>query len=164
MNELHEQYRITDTHFFFWNTPYSQWHSSEFEEDGIVYENAEKYMMVQKAKLFDDNEIVEKMLRTTNPKTVKSLGRQVKNFSDSIWIENRMKIVERGNYLKFTQNPKILEFMKKHKDLILVEASPHDKIWGIGIHFNDERVLNEKNWKGLNLLGKALMTVRDEII
>jgi len=166
MVELTEQYRQTDSHFYFWNTIYSQWYTSknQFEEDGLIYPNAEKYMMVQKAIFFNDDKIYQEMLKTNNPKEVKALGRKVKNFDEEKWNSAKEDIVTRGNYLKFTQNDNLLETLLEHKDLILVEASPVDKIWGIGLHFSDDKVLDESKWRGKNLLGKCIMKARELIL
>lgn len=157
--------RITDTHIFFWNSVYSQWYTTynnggQFIENGIVYPNAEKYMMMAKAKLFNDMEVFDEMSKTDNPRMVKALGRTVKNFSESEWDKHKIDIVTRANVLKFSQNNDLLEILKMHKDKIIVEASPYDKIWGIGLHFDDDKVLYEHLWEGENLLGKCIMNAR----
>jgi len=166
MDKLTEQYRQTDSHFYFWNTIYSQWYTSknQINDNGVSYPNAEKYMMVAKAKHFDDDKILEKMLKTDNPKEVKALGRRVKNFNDESWDKVKEDIVTKANYLKFKQNSDLLKILMEHKDLILVEASPVDKIWGIGLHFSDNKVLDESKWRGKNLLGKCIMKARDLIL
>jgi len=158
--------RKTDKYIFFWNTIYSQWFIRPrlISENGIFYQNAEKYMMAKKAELFKDDEILQQILRNSKPKIIKSLGRQVKNFDENVWNEHKLDIVTRGNYLKFTQNKDLLEIMIKDKDYILVEASPYDKIWGIGLHFDDDDVLDENKWKGQNLLGKCIMKAREQIL
>ena len=166
MDKLTEQYRQTDTHFYFWNTIFSQWHTSnnQFTEDGITYPNAEKYMMVMKAKTFGDESILKQMLDTDNAREVKALGRKVKGFNDNHWDLVKEEIVTQANYLKFTQNPNLMKKLVEYKDLILVEASPADKIWGIGLHFTDDKVLDESQWKGKNLLGKCIMNARELIL
>ena len=158
--------RITDTHIFFWNSVFSQWYTSEnqFEENGIIYHNAETYMMIQKAKLFNDQETLEKMYKALNPRMVKFLGRQVRSFDEYMWNKHKLNIVTRANFLKFTQNQEFLGILKKYKNHIIVEASPEDAIWGIGLHFSDDRVLDEKYWRGQNLLGKCIMDVRENIL
>ena len=161
--------RITKTHYYFWNTIYSQWYISNdkdylFEENGIGFITAEHYMMYYKAIVFCDFETADKILKTIHPKDVKRLGRLVKNYDDSIWNEKRFDIVVSGNILKFSQNPKLLKDLKKYTDKIFVEASPDDKIWGIGLHYDDDRVLDEELWQGQNLLGKAINKVIDILL
>jgi len=167
MTERQKPGRITDTHIFFWNSIYSQWYTTynnqggQFIENGIVYPNAEKYMMMAKAKLFNDTEVFDKMSKTDNPRMVKALGRMVKNFSESEWDKHKINIVTQANVLKFSQNSDLMKILKEHKDKIIVEASPYDKIWGIGLHWDDDRVLYENLWQGENLLGKCIMRARD---
>lgn len=140
---------------------FSQWYPSKFEENGILYLTAEHYMMAGKAKLFKDDEILSRILESTNPKLVKDLGKKVRNFNAKIWDENKFEIVKQGNFLKFSQNEKMKDFILSTSDKILVEASPYDKIWGIGMLETEENVENPLQWRGENLLGFALMEVRD---
>lgn len=142
---------------------FSQWFKSGFVKDGVAYNTAEHWMMSQKAKLFGDNEILEKILETNDPGQVQILGRKIKNFDPKIWYENSFNIVFEGNYHKFSQCHDLKEFLLNTKDSILVEASPLDRIWGIGLAEEDERSANPYLWKGLNLLGFALMEVRDRL-
>lgn len=156
--------RITKTHYYFWNTIYSQWYMSKnkdylFEENGVKFITAEHYMMYHKALIFSDNEIANKILETLHPRDVKALGRLVKNYDDKLWSKVRFDIVTQGNILKFSQNQDLMDDLIKYQDLIFVEASPVDVIWGIGLHYEDDRVLDEKQWKGQNLLGKAINKV-----
>jgi len=141
----------------------SQWWPSEFVENQVVYKTAEHYMMAQKAKLFNDLDIFEKIISKTLPKDVKDLGRQIKNFDAVIWDENKCQIVKQGNYLKFSQNELLKHFLIQTKNKILVEASPADAIWGIGLAEDDSKSKNPNEWRGENLLGFALMEVRDNI-
>ena len=159
-------YIKTSTHLYFWNSIYSQWFTSKKQifENGNYFNNAEKYMMYHKALVFNDTEIAKEILNSYDPKTIKALGRKVKNFNDEVWNQHREKIVTQGNYLKFTQNYEFLQELLKDRDLILVEGSPFDKIWGVGLHYNSEEIKNEKNWNGLNLLGKCIMNARDIIL
>ena len=118
-------------------------------------------MMAEKALLFGDKEIYEQIIESEKAGKVKELGRQVKHFNQRIWEENRHEIVVRGNFHKFSQNPELSEFLRNTKDRVLVEASPIDRIWGIGLAQNDENVEIPYFWNGLNLLGYALMETRD---
>lgn len=141
----------------------SQWHYSPFSVEGVKYLTAEHYMMGKKALLFNDNEIYEKVMKTVQPSDVKSLGRKIKNFDEELWSSKCFDIVVNGNYHKFSQNHKLKEFLAKTGDKVLVEASPYDCIWGIGLEEEDSRCLDVKSWRGKNLLGFALMEVRDMI-
>ncbi|TFB31329.1 NADAR family protein [Pedobacter alluvionis] len=141
----------------------SQWWSSPFVENDITYQTAEHYMMAQKALLFRDQEIFEKILTKNSPKDVKDLGRQIKNFDVENWDAHKFDIVKQGNLLKFSQNQALKLFLLQTKSKILVEASPVDGIWGIGLAEDHADAKIPKNWIGLNLLGFALMEVRDEI-
>ncbi len=109
---------------------FSQWFTGKFEENGIVYKTAEHYMMAGKARLFNDAEILEKILQASTPNQVKALGRKVKNFDPNVWNEHKYEIVKQGNLLKFSQNNKYKDFLLSTGDKILVEASPYDTIWG----------------------------------
>ena len=140
---------------------FSQWFESKFEINGIEYLTAEHFMMAEKVLLFNDKVIHQQIIESSNARKVKDLGRQVKNFNQQIWEENRFEIVVRGNFHKFSQNPKLSEFLRNTKDLILVEASPVDTIWGIGLAQNNADAENPNFWNGLNLLGYALMQTRD---
>lgn len=142
---------------------FSQWFTGKFEENGIVYKTAEHYMMAGKARLFNDPEILEKIVQASTPNQVKALGRKVKNFDPKVWNEHKYEIVKQGNLLKFSQNQKYKDFLLSTNDKILVEASPYDTIWGIGMLETDSRAENPLLWNGENLLGFALMEVRDEL-
>ncbi|MEZ4961482.1 MAG: NADAR family protein [Saprospiraceae bacterium] len=141
----------------------SQWYEIKFEYEGNTFLTAEHWMMAEKAKLFGDKAVLEKILNCNSPKEAKSLGRKVKNFDEKIWTENSERIVINGNYLKFKQNKELWEYLNGTCDKILVEASPYDKIWGVGMKNGDTGIENPGNWKGLNLLGYALMEVRDKL-
>lgn len=144
-------------------TCFSQWWLSSFEVENVTYKTAEHWMMAKKAELFNDNEIAEKIILADSPAEAKKLGREVKNYVDSVWLENRFEIVRQGNFYKFSQNKSLKEFLINTKERILVEASPVDPIWGIGMATDHKEVNNPEKWKGLNLLGFALMEVRDEL-
>ena len=144
-------------------TCFSQWWISPFVVEGITYKTAEHWMMAKKAELFNDNEILEKIIQTISPAEAKKLGREVKNYVDSVWLENRYEIVKQGNLHKFNQNLDLRTFLMNTKDRVLVEASPVDVIWGIGLASDHKDIHNSEKWQGLNLLGFALMEVRDEL-
>lgn len=139
-----------------------QWWQQPFTIDGITYCCAEQWMMTSKARLFLNNKALEtKILKTKDPKAVKALGREVRNFDKNTWNENKVEIVKRGNIAKFSQNPDLKEYLLSTGNKVLVEASPYDDIWGVKLAARDKAILNPNNWIGENLLGFILMEVRD---
>lgn len=145
---------------FFYKSKLSQWHIVDFVVDGIKYNCCEQYMMAQKALLFNDKETYYKIMKATHPREQQSLGRIVKGYDQKIWDDNKYNIVRNGNYHRFKQNKQDLEWLFATEGT-LVEASPVDRIWGVGLASNDPLIQDEKNWKGQNLLGKALTEVRE---
>ncbi|KAF2153720.1 DUF1768-domain-containing protein [Myriangium duriaei CBS 260.36] len=155
---------------YFWRefeVPYgflSQWFACPFTVDGTTYATTEMWMMVQKARIFGDSEAEQQMLATDDPETQRDLGRKVKGYDGKIWDQHKSRVVEDGNYHKFTKTRH--DALMKVKllatgDRELVEASPTDRIWGVGFAV-DEAGQNRDKW-GLNLLGKAIMMVRDRL-
>lgn len=142
---------------------FSQWFPCQFEEKDIAYASAEQYMMTEKARLFNDRETASEILKSDNPKQAKELGRKVKNFDSQRWDEHKYEIVKRANLLKFSQNQQYKDFLLSTDEKILVEASPYDTIWGIGLLESDPKAKNPIQWRGENLLGFGLMEVRDEL-
>jgi len=140
-----------------------QWWPSPFELEGQVYPTAEHYMMAEKARLFGDHETARRILAALTPSEAKALGRTVAGFDNSIWKSHRFEIVVRGNEAKFRQHPILLDYLLSTGYRILVEASPVDPIWGIGLAENDQNAGVPYAWKGLNLLGFALMEVRETL-
>jgi ribA/ribD-fused uncharacterized protein len=116
--------------------------------------------MFKKALLFNDDSIAKTIITTDDPKKIKSLGRQIKNFNQNIWDKNKIDIVTLGNILKFSQNDSIKIKLISTDPSILVEASPYNKIWGIGLSKENALITNKSLWPGQNLLGKVLMKVR----
>lgn len=159
--------KTTDTMVLFWGNKdiYSNWHPSMFtDEDGIIYKNSEQYMMYKKAMLFGDTNIAKQVLWTSDPRKMKELGRRVKNFNEKTWAANRVQIMVVGCYLKFTQNKDMGDALLATGHKTIVEASPYDKIWGIGLGEEDPRALNPNQWDGHNLLGISLMLVRQKMV
>jgi len=151
------------TYHFFWNGPFSQWYKSEFTEDGKKFCTAEQYMMYRKAMLMGDPNTAARIMQTNNPKVQKMLGREIQGFNSQLWDENKEQIVYEGNMLKFTQNPELKEILMDTGESIIVEASPVDSIWGIGMDADHALRTEPSKWPGLNLLGKAIMKVRDTL-
>ncbi len=141
----------------------SQWYPAPFTVDDTTYHTAEHYMMAQKAKLFKDQTTFEQIIHVTSPKEAKLLGRQVKNFDQSAWEKHRLAIAVKGNYAKFSQSESLKSFLLQTGDAVLVEASPVDTIWGIGMAEDNPNASDPEKWKGLNLLGLALMEVRRKL-
>lgn len=141
----------------------SQWYKCRFCVNGSMFTSAEQYMMAQKAALFQDKKTFEMIMDTNDPRKCKALGRKVQGFNDKIWDTAKYKIVLDGNYLKFSLNDELKRFLLSTGDEILVEASPYDKVWGIGMYENNVNATNPALWKGENMLGFALMEARDII-
>lgn len=152
-----------NNYIFFWGGIFSQWFKSNFEIDNIQYSSAEQYMMAEKARAFNDKESLDKILSTKNSRKQKELGRKIKNYDDEVWSKIRYEVVVKGNYAKFTQNENLKNQLLDTGNKIIVEASPYDTIWGIGLSEFDESRFNEDLWRGKNLLGKAIMQVREMI-
>lgn len=154
---------------FFWGhqTPgpgyLSQWWPSPFTVDGITYATAEHYMMAGKARLFGDEKTAAAIIASSHPRRAKDLGRRVRDFDEQTWQDNRVAIVTQGNEAKFAQNKELLDYLLGTRDRILVEASPLDRVWGIGLTATDPRAEDVSAWQGQNLLGFALMTARDAL-
>lgn len=141
----------------------SQWWPVNFEEEGIVYKTAEHYMMVGKAKVFKDDEMIERIIDCETPKEAKAFGREVKNFDAAVRDQHKYQIVVKANVLKFSQNPELKAFLLDTGNRVIVEASPRDLVWGIGLGEHNPKSQNPHTWRGRNLLGFALMEARDEL-
>lgn len=132
-----------------------------FEIDGIRYPSAEHYMMAEKARLFGDDDALRRILVAASPGAAKALGRRVKNFVAAEWDAASFDAVARGNIAKFGQDEGLRAYLQNTGRRVLVEASPVDRIWGIGLAVDDPRAENPEQWRGSNLLGFALMKARD---
>jgi ribA/ribD-fused uncharacterized protein len=148
---------------FFWSGVFSQWFKSEFTIDNQKYTCAEQYMMYKKALLFEDEETANAIMRTNNPREQKALGRKVRGFNKKVWDDNCKEIVYEANYAKFTQNQEMKKQLMNTKGTTLVEASPKDFIWGIGLHETDPRAKDRNQWKGTNWLGEVLTNLRENL-
>jgi ribA/ribD-fused uncharacterized protein len=152
-----------DKFVFFWGGTFSQWATSKFEIDGVEYNCCEQYMMAKKALVFNDFDACREIMLEKQPALQKAIGRKVRGFNVSKWEPVCRKIVYDANMAKFTQNPKMLEELLATEGREIVEASPEDKIWGIGLHETNPLAWDKETWQGLNLLGEAIMKVRDTI-
>jgi ribA/ribD-fused uncharacterized protein len=155
---------------FFWghrrepDGVFSQWWPCRFEVDGQLYSTAEQFMMAGKARLFADANALATILAESDPAACKKLGRKVRNFDEAAWAAARFDLVVRGNLAKFGQSDHLRGILLSTGDAILVEASPTDRIWGIGLRASDERARDPRTWRGKNLLGFALVETRSTLV
>ena len=185
-NTIAKQYPdpLAEKFTFFWETesPFSQWHPAKFiapsylwsMEDfypalqkvvfaeQLAFTSAEQYMMYAKAVIFMDIEAAKAIIKESDPRKIKALGRGIKGFNDDIWTACRYRIVYLANKCKFAQNEPLKQALLATKDTTLVEASPYDKIWGIGLTKDDPKAQKRATWEGLNLLGEVLTALRLE--
>ncbi|OPH47867.1 GTP cyclohydrolase [Paenibacillus ferrarius] len=150
---------------FFWRTesPFSQWHPCRFVIAGISFNCAEQYMMYMKAISFEDNKMADKILGSHSPSEQKRLGRSVSNFSADQWQLVCKQIVYDANYAKFTQNPELRTRLLATSGTTIVEASPDDRIWGIGLAEDHPHARNRSKWRGTNWLGEILTQLREDL-
>jgi ribA/ribD-fused uncharacterized protein len=153
----------TDAHVFFWNGWPSQWYASRFSIDNVEYSCCEQFMMAEKARVFRDAQSERAILDADHPKAQKALGRNVRGFDEAIWNSVCRGIVYRGNLAKFGQNDPLRVTLLGTEHRVIVEASPYDRIWGIGLAPDDDRIHNPAKWRGSNWLGIAIMQVRDQL-
>ena len=139
----------------------SQWYDCWFEVEGVLYHTTEQYMMASKARLFGDDEVLQEIMEAPTPFEYKSQGRKIRGFDAEAWDAKKYDIVVEDNKAKFSQNPALKEFLLSTGDSLLAEASPYDTIWGIGLGREDALKGGVDQWQGENLLGCALMDVRD---
>ncbi len=176
LEDLRKEYREGKRYkyVFFWgHTPeadgrisetcFSQWWPCRFQAEGTEYCCAEQFMMAGKARMFGDEEMLFRIMESVHPKEMKAWGRAVRHFDKEAWDLACYDLVVRGNRSKFSQNPRLLSFLLGTKKRILVEASPRDRIWGIGMGKSNPDGENPLRWRGKNLLGFALTQVRDEL-
>jgi ribA/ribD-fused uncharacterized protein len=140
---------------------FSQWYPSSFVVEDVEYKTAEHWMMARKAILFNDKESFHKIIRADKPGEVKALGRLIRDFDEIKWNKNKFEIVKTGNIHKFNQNKNLKDFLFATGVRIIVEASPTDTVWGIGLSQDSNLIDNPYTWRGENLLGFALMEARD---
>ncbi|MEU5456233.1 NADAR family protein [Streptomyces globisporus] len=141
----------------------SQWWPSPFTVDGVTYASAEHWMMAGKARLFGDPAAEAAAVTAKSPAAAKKAGRLVRGFDEDVWIRERFALVVAGSVHKFGQDRELAGYLLGTGDRVLVEASPRDRIWGIGLAADDERAERPQEWRGLNLLGFALMEARERL-
>ncbi|HTW02959.1 MAG TPA: NADAR family protein [Streptosporangiaceae bacterium] len=141
----------------------SQWWPAAFSVDGITYPTAEHWMMAAKARLFGDDQALAAVLAADSPKDAKAVGRTVRGFGEKDWAAARFDLVVSGSLAKFRQNPDLGAFLRGTGRRVLVEASPRDRIWGIGMGTSNPDASRPSRWRGTNLLGFALMNARGQL-
>ena len=154
---------ITGKFVFFWRGYLGQWFRSPFVLDGVHYTHAEQAMMAAKARLFNDLETLEKIMAAQKPSLQKSLGREVRGYVDEDWLKVARDVVTRVNIAKFSQDPELKQQLLDTGERTIVEASPVDFLWGIGLACDHEDASNPEKWPGKNWLGESLMRAREEI-
>ncbi|WP_250008835.1 NADAR family protein [Actinoplanes sp. M2I2] len=141
----------------------SQWWPAGFDVQGREFATAEHYMMWRKAVLFGDDAMAGRILTAPHPQVAKTLGGRVSGFEQAVWHEHRYEIVVTGNRAKFGQHDELRDYLLGSGDRVLVEASPLDRVWGIGLGRDDPAAADPRRWRGANLLGFALMDVRESL-
>lgn len=154
--------KVTDTMVLFWGSPFSQWYKHEMMIAGVKYNTAEQFMMAMKATHFKDEESLEKIMKERDPRKQKLLGKKVKNFDTESWNKVAKGYVRLGNYAKFS-DPELKKFILETGNREIVEASPYDRIWGIGLGEDDPDALDKTKWLGTNWLGEVLVSVREQL-
>lgn len=141
----------------------SNWYPSTFTHNGIIFSSMEQYMMYRKALSFGDEKVATQILATDNAAEIKALGRLVSGYDESLWNGIRQIVVYEGLFAKFTQNPDLRERLKDTGNAFLAECAVNDRIWGIGLSMRNPSRLDRAKWRGQNLLGYALMMVRERL-
>lgn len=157
--------RQTDRYVFFFSKydVFSNWYPCRFQIQGVQFNCVEQAMMYGKARLFGDQATAEKILATSDPKEHKALGRQVRPYDDQVWKKTCRFIVYQAVSAKFQQNPELLAKLLATGGRQLVEASPYDRIWGVGLVQTDPRIEDPRQWKGSNWLGEVLTQLRSDL-
>jgi ribA/ribD-fused uncharacterized protein len=157
---------VENKRLFFWGSIFSQWYKAPILDTvaKCTFNTTEQGMMYYKAMTFNDETMAKCILFTDNPRKQKEFGRKVANYDDALWSSVRYDIVVRMNYLKFSQNPELKIALLMLKDWEFVEASPDDKIWGVGVAEDDPDIFYPEKWQGQNLLGKAIKEAQEQII
>ena len=152
--------KITDKVVLFWNGTFSNWERSPFKFEGREFNCGEQYMMYKKAEWFDDERVMHLVMKTDDPGTQKKLGREIKNFDPVEWERVCVDVMVDGLREKFLQNPTMLKELMETGTRVIAEASPVDKVWGIGLAEDDPNAEDQSKWDGKNYLGVTLMEVR----
>lgn len=154
-----------DDYIFFWGGILSNFYITPIIIDGILYNSSEQYFMKIKQETFDplNVQLGKDIMKENNPKNIKNFGRNVNNYQEDIWDQMRYNVMYKGVYEKFYQNKNLRDILLETENKILVESSPYDKVWGIGLNENEAKLIHPSKWEGKNLLGKVLMEVRKKL-
>lgn len=155
--------RKTETHIYFSDCGLSNFWVGTFLLDNIGFASAEHAYLYLKAKHFNDEDTAQKILKAPTLYHAGELAKVVKNYDDEAWLRDRFDVMVTALEHKFSDRD-MKFFLMSTTTKTLVNANPYDVIWSIGLSKDDNRVLDERNWKGQNLLGKALMEVRSRLI
>jgi ribA/ribD-fused uncharacterized protein len=155
--------KVTNDFVFFYGGPFSQWYAQDISIDGIIYNCAEQYMMAMKASYFNDTKTLEKIMATNNPSEQKAQGRMVSNFDPEAWNAVSRGFVYKANLAKFNSSLRLKNILLGTGDKEIVEASPYDKIWGIGLGLDSQFLEDKSKWQGANWLGECIMKVRETL-
>lgn len=153
----------TSDYIYFWGSFLSNFFETEIIYKGLKAYSSEQIFMAEKALCFNDQESYQKILQEKDPAKCKKLGKKVKGFKEDKWNEVKFQIMVMALTLKFSQNLELKKKLLATGNKTLVEGSPYDRVWGVGLKWDDPLILNSNNWKGENLLGKALMQVRESL-
>ena len=160
--DLMREVNVTDKYVAFWGSVFSNFYPCKIKHCNIKFKSSEQLFMWFKAVFFGDSETADKIAVAQTPKEAKALGRQVKDYNDDAWSGVREFVMKWAVTKKFEQNPELQKFLldPDFDGKNFVEGNPYDKIWSVGLRFDDEKISNEKNWEGMNLLGKVLDNIR----
>lgn len=161
----YENFIVYDKHVAFWGSEFSNFHKCSFVYKGLTWKSSEQAYMAEKAIYFGDYDAFMRIWYSNTPKEAKTIGREVKNFDAKEWLNVSRFYMQSIVYQKFKQN-KYLKDLLLRADLAdkhFVEGSPVDGIWGVKVSWDDPRIDDDKNWDGLNMLGKVLDDVRVQI-
>ena len=156
--------KVINNIYPFYSGSFSNFFPSVFTVDDDTYSCGEQWIMSQKAELFGDIEMKIRIMGVKTPATMKKYGRKVRNYDEAVWAARRMEIAKRGLREKFRQNEVLRKLLLETHPYILVEASPIDKIWGVGLRSNNSDIYHKEKWKGHNALGEILMSIRSELL
>jgi hypothetical protein len=156
----HKNLTIRDGYALFWGQWPSNWQPSPFVIGGVTYNCVEQWMMAEKARLFGDAAACAMIMATADPADQKRFGRGVRGFDKDVWAKACYGIVLAGTLEKYRQNPDLWALLDATGDLVFVEASPEDVVWGIGMRAADPDATRPSKWRGQNLLGKAVTEAR----
>lgn len=152
-----------DMHAFYSKSSiYSNHYLRDMVIDGVRYNCIEQWMMAEKARRFDPDKLTL-IMAEANPSKQKYWGRAVQNYNEAVWVAARQHVVLKGLFAKFTQHKDLYDQLLGSGQMLLVEASPTDCIWGVGLAADNPDIHDPRKWRGENLLGQLLMSLRTSL-